>query len=349
MPLEIVRNDITKMDVDVIVNTANPRPIVGGGVDRAVHKTAGKELLVARKKIGNIDTGKAFITPAYNLPSEYVIHTVGPVWQDGKHGERELLTDCYTNSLRLAIENKCSSIAFPLISAGVFGCPAEIAIATATQAIRYFLAQHDIEVYLVVFDRKSFRISNSLFDDVQNYLDEMYVEEILEEEYRGDERDRRRMALQAPTYLGDEVPASEKSESAPVGAASTPSFGKKRSLEDLLGEIDDTFSESLLRLIDAKGKTDPEVYKRANIDRKLFSKIRNNPAYQPSKTTALAFAVALELNLDETRDFIGRAGYAISHSNKLDIIVEYFIDHEEYDIFTINETLFAFGQPLLGC
>ena len=271
------------------------------------------------------------------------------MWQDGRHGERELLTECYTNSLRLASENQCSSIAFPLISAGVFGCPAEIAIATATQAIRDFLVQHDIEVYLVVFDRKSFRISNSLFDVVQNYLDEMYVEEILDEEYRGDDRDRRRMGFQAPAYLGDEAPASKESISAPVGAAATSSFEKKRSLEDLLGEIDDTFSEALLRLIDAKGKTDPEVYKRANIDRKLFSKIRNNPAYQPSKTTALAFAVALELNLDETRDFIGRAGYAISHSNKLDIIVEYFIDRAEYDIFTINETLFAFGQPLLGC
>ena len=348
MPLEIVRNDITKMQVDAIVNTANPRPIVGGGVDRAIHKAAGAELLAARNKIGDIATGKAFITPAYDLPADYVIHTVGPVWQDGRHGERELLTECYTNSLRLAMENQCSSIAFPLISAGVFGCPAEIAIATATQAIRDFLVQHDIEVYLVVFDRKSFRISNSLFDDVQNYLAEMYVEELLDEEYRGDDRDRRRMALQAPAYLGDEAPASEKSISAPVGAAATSSFGKKRSLEDLLSEIDDTFSEALLRLIDAKGKTDPEVYKRANIDRKLFSKIRNNPAYQPSKTTALAFAVALELNLDETRDFIGRAGYAISHSNKLDIIVEYFIDRAEYDIFTINETLFAFGQPLLG-
>ncbi len=349
VPLEIVRNDITKMRVDAIVNTANPRPIVGGGVDRAIHKTAGAELLAARKVIGDIATGKAFITPAFELPADYVIHTVGPVWQNGKCGERELLTDCYTNSLRLAIEKKCSSIAFPLISAGVFGCPAEIAIATAIQAIRDFLVQHDIEVYLVVFDSKSFRISNSLFDDVQNYLDEMYVEEILDEEYRDDDRCRRRIPHKAPAYLGDKAFVSEKSALASVGAASAPFFGKKRSLEDLLDEVDDTFSESLLRLIDAKGKTDPEVYKRANIDRKLFSKIRNNPAYQPKKTTALAFAVALELNLDETRDFIGRAGYAISHSNKLDIIVEYFIDRKEYDIFTINETLFAFGQPLLGC
>ncbi len=337
MPLEIVRNDITKMQVDAIVNTANPRPVVGGGVDRAIHKAAGAELLAARKEIGDIATGKAAVTPAYNLPAEYVIHTVGPVWQDGKHGERELLAECYANSFRLAMEHQCSSIAFPLISAGVYGCPPEIAITAATQAIREFLLAHEMEVYLVVFDRKSFKISSSLFDDVQSYLDEMYVEELLDEEYRGDDRGRRRRAFDETVCMAEDVIA-----------LSPASKEKQRSLEDLLDEIDDTFSEALLRLIDAKGKKDPEVYKRANIDRKLFSKIRNNPAYQPSKTTALAFAVALELNLDETRDFIGRAGYAISHSNKMDIIVEYFIKRKEYDIFTVNEVLFSYGQPLLG-
>ena len=310
---------------------------MGGGVDRAIHKAAGAELLAARKEIGDIATGKAAVTPAYNLPAEYVIHTVGPVWQDGKHGERELLAECYANSFRLAMEHQCSSIAFPLISAGVYGCPPEIAITAATQAIREFLLAHEMEVYLVVFDRKSFKISSSLFDDVQSYLDEMYVEELLDEEYRGDDRGRRRRAFDETVCMAEDVIA-----------LSPASKEKQRSLEDLLDEIDDTFSEALLRLIDAKGKKDPEVYKRANIDRKLFSKIRNNPAYQPSKTTALAFAVALELNLDETRDFIGRAGYAISHSNKMDIIVEYFIKRKEYDIFTVNEVLFSYGQPLLG-
>ena len=348
MPLEIVRNDITKMRVDAIVNSANPRPVVGGGVDRAIHKAAGAELLAARKQIGDIATGKAAITPGFNLHAKYVIHTVGSVWQDGNHGERELLADSYTASLRLAADHDCTSIAFPLISAGVFGCPSDIAIATATQAIRNFLQEHEMEVYLVVFDHKSFKISDSLFDDVQSYLDKRYIEELLDEEYRDDIPDRRRLALEESVSLGGEEFAAEKSVPVPMGAASAPSFGKARSLEDLLSEIDDTFSEALLRLIDAKGKTDPEVYKRANVDRKHFSKIRNNPAYQPSKTTALAFAVALELNLDETRDFIGRAGYALSHSSKTDIIVEYFIEREEYDIFTINETLFAFKQPLLG-
>lgn len=347
MPLIIIRNDITKMQVDAIVNTANPRPVVGGGVDRAIHRVAGPELLAARRKIGDIDTGRAFITPGYRLLSKYVIHTVGPVCQGGGHGERELLAACYRNSLALAEVHACHSVAFPLISAGIFGCPADIAITTAVQAIRDFLQQHECEmdVYLVVFDKKSFQLSGSLFDDVKSYLDEHYVEERLAREYRGDDCGRRLRELMPSVQSCDErlmeVPC--------VSPSKSPMAEQDRSLDDWLETMDDTFSESLLRLIDRKGKKDPEVYKKANVDRKLFSKIRNNPDYQPSKRTALAFAVALELNLDETRDFIGRAGYALSHSSKLDLIVEYFIVHQEYDIFTINETLFAFGQPLLGC
>ena len=346
MPFAIVRNDITKMQVDAIVNSANPRAIVGGGVDRAIHQAAGAELLAARKMIGDIATGTAAVTPAYRLHARYVIHTVGPVWQDGSHGERELLSRAYQNSLRLAAERDCSSIAFPLLSAGVFGCPSEIAIAAAVQAIRDFLQEHDMDIYLVVFDRKSFKISDTLFDDVQSYLDERYVAELLEEEYRGDDRDHRIAACHEEAYL--DATEACVSEAAPMFAAKDADAGA-RSLEHLLDDIDDTFSETLLRLIDIKGKSDPEIYKRANVDRKHFSKIRNNPAYQPSKNTALTFAVALELDLDETRDFIGRAGYALSRSSKMDVIVEYFIERKEYDIFTINETLFAFQQPLLGC
>lgn len=347
MPLIIIRNDITKMQVDAIVNTANPRPVVGGGVDRAIHRAAGPELLAARRKIGDIAMGKAFITPGYRLLSKYVIHTVGPVWQGGAYGERELLASCYWNSLALAEVHACHSVAFPLISAGIFGCPADIAITTAVQAIRDFLQQHECEmdVYLVVFDKKSFQLSDSLFEDVKSYLDEHYVEERLEREYRGDDRGRRLQNLVPSAQSCDE----RLMEATCVLPSKSPMAEQERSLDDWLETMDDTFSESLLRLIDRKGKKDPEVYKKANVDRKLFSKIRNNPDYQPSKRTALAFAVALELNLDETRDFIGRAGYALSHSSRLDLIVEYFIVHQEYDIFTINETLFAFGQPLLGC
>lgn len=377
MPLEIVRNDITTMKVDVIVNSAHPTAGVGGGVDYAIHRAAGPELLKERMKIGDIATGTAFITPAFQLPAKYVVHTVGPIWQEGKKGQREQLANCYKNSLQLAVDNGCDSIAFPLISAGVFGCPAEIAIATAVQAIKEFLAEHEMQAYLVIFDRKAFKISSGLFDDVQNYLDENYVETLMDEEEAQRERRRRLMrdalvqaeedipmggaaaqAMEAftvcSTAFGPPKRASKKSPSAKGKRVSESTQAKSaapkkpRSLSELLNEVDDTFSEALLRLIDAKGKADPDVYKRANLDRKHFSKIRNKPDYQPSKATALALSIALELNLDETRDFIGRAGYAISHSSKMDIIVEYFIEREEYDIFTINETLFAFGQPCLG-
>ena len=368
MPLEIVRNDITKMKVDVIVNSAHPTPEVGGGVDYAIHQAAGPELIAARRKIGDIATGTAFITPAFRLSAKYVIHTVGPIWQDGKRGQRKQLSDCYTKSLELARGNKCHSIAFPLISAGVFGCPAEIAIATATQAIKDFLTEHEMQVYLVVFDRKSFKISDSLFENVRDYLDRNYLEEIAEEECLAEEQNFRRKEMGLP-FSGAGAPSVAEPQMMDMIAVPAPkrvmakriagdgrakasekASRKKtpRSLADLLKEVDDTFSEALLRLITAKDKTDPEVYKRANIDRKHFAKIRKNPNYQPSKATALAFAVALELNLDETKDFIGRAGYALSHSSKADIIVEYFIEREEYDIFTINETLFAFGQSCLG-
>ena len=360
MPLEIVRNNITTMKVDAIVNSAHPTAGVGGGVDFAIHQAAGPELLNERMKLGDIATGDAFITPAFRLPAKYVVHTVGPIWHDGKQGERELLVRCYENSLCLAIEHGCASIAFPLISAGVFGCPAEIAIAVATQAIREFLADHEMNVYLVVFDRKAFKISSALFEDVQDYLDRNYLEELEAEEEA--QRERRRRLFQDHMILRDEAAEMTVAEAtllSPMGMdagqkkakrerAKPPASKKTRALSDLLNEVDDTFSEALLRLISAKGKTDPEIYKRANVDRKHFAKIRKNPNYQPSKSTALALAVALELTLDETRDFIGRAGYAISHSSRADIIVEYFIKRREYDIFTINEALFAFDQPCLG-
>lgn len=305
MPLYIVKNDITKIKADVIVNSANPHALVGGGVDRAIHLAAGPGLLRAREEIGDIATGDAAITSAFFLPARYVVHTVGPVWRDGKHDEKALLASCYEKSLRLAVERRCSSIAFPLISAGVFHCPPAIAIETATKTIRRFLQTHDLDVYLVIFDNQAFKISDKRFAAVRKYLDERYVEA-------------------SPEKGGKDAPASLQEESK------------------------GSFSEALLRLIEAKDKTDPEIYKCANVGRKHFAKIRNNPKFQPSKAAALAFAITLELNLDETKDFIGRAGYSLSHSSKADVIVEYFIERQEYDVLTVNETLFAFGQPPLG-
>ncbi|WP_027406457.1 macro domain-containing protein [Anaerovibrio sp. RM50] len=327
MPLEIVRNDITKMQVDAVVNSANPRAIVGGGVDRAIHQAAGPELLVARQKIGDIATGKAYITPGYNLLAKYVIHTVGPVWQDGKQGERDMLASCYQNSLQLAADHECSSIAFPLISAGIFGCPAEIAIATATRAIREFIDKHDLDVYMVMFDRESFKISSSLFYDVQNYIDEVYVDEHLSQEHRDGNRRRR------------------EREAALYGRSGTDS----RSLEEMLDNMTETFSEALFKIIDAQGKKDHQVYKRANINRQHFAKIRKNKDYKPKKATVYALAIALELDLAETSNLLARAGYAFSHSNVSDVIIEYFIRHGKYDIDTINQVLFEKGESTLGC
>ena len=336
MPLELVRHDITKMDVDAIVNSANPRPIVGGGVDAAIHRAAGAELIAARRGIGDIPTGKAFITPGFHLPARYVVHTVGPVWQDGKRGERDLLRAAYLSSLRLAREHGCRTVAFPLISAGVFGCPTEVALEIAVGAIGEYVLRHEMTVYLVVFDAKAFDLSGRLFDDVRAYIDERYVSRATEADVR---------LAEEPIFEARRPYGAGVMPPHPLiglGASTASSLGR------WLGRRDETFSERLMYYIDMKGFKDPEVYKRANMDRKLFSKIRSNSDYQPSKTTALALSIALRLNLDETRDLLERAGFALSHSNMGDLIVEYFITRKKYDIFIINETLFSFEQPMLG-
>lgn len=357
MPFEIVRNDITNMEVDAIVNAANPRPIIGYGVDSGVHKKAGDQLLAARKKIGDIAFGEAAITPAFNLSAKYVIHAVSPIWQDGKKNEAKLLENCYVNSLQLALENKCESIAFPLLSAGNHGFPKDLALQTAINVFSKFLMKHEMQIYLVVFGKQSFTLSEKLFHSVQSYIDETYIQEKSLEEYgvtnKRDVRElellqlreamsRRRKAELEYNILADEVceESEEYKELAPTVAP--------RRLEDLMKEIDETFSEALIRLIDQKGLKDPDVYKKANIDRKFFNKIKNNKNYKPSKSTCVAFAIALELNLDETRDLIGKAGYALTHSSKFDIIIEYFILEGNYNTFEINEVLFTFEQPLIG-
>ncbi|MEG0825159.1 MAG: O-acetyl-ADP-ribose deacetylase [Oscillospiraceae bacterium] len=328
MPIEIVRNDITKMKVDAIVNAANESLLGGGGVDGCIHLAAGPELLAECRTLGGCETGNSKITGAYKLPCKYVIHTVGPVWHGGSSGEREQLTSCYRTSLALAAEHGCETVAFPLISSGVFGYPKDRALRVAMDTISAFLMEHEMTVYLVVFDRKAFQISGKLFTDIEEYIDQCYVDEHTN---RRGERLRRQSCILEDTTC--------KSM-----ASSTP----ENSLGNLLAKTDAGFSETLLKLIDRTGQKDSEVYKRANVDRKLFSKIRNNPGYRPSKPTALAFAIALELNLGDTRDLISRAGFALSHSSKFDIIVEYFIACRNYNVFEINEALFAYDQSLLG-
>ena len=329
MPLIIVRNDITKMSVDAIVNAANESLLGGGGVDGCIHRAAGPELLQECRTLGGCRTGEAKITGAYRLPCKYVIHTVGPVWNGGKYGEREQLASCYRSSLALAKEHGCETVAFPLISSGIFGYPKDQALRVAVDTIGEFLLHNDMTVYIVIFSRTAYQISSKLFADIAEYIDDHYVDVHTDSQR---ERLRRMSVLESRTLSAD-------------AAAAPMAVG---GFDSLLAHLDAGFSETLLKLIDRSGKKDSEIYKKANVDRKLFSKIRNNPDYKPSKATAIAFAIALELNLDETRDLVARAGYALSASSKFDVIIEYFIRRKKYDIFEINEALFAFDQSLLG-
>lgn len=338
MPLQIIRNDITKVACDAIVNAANTSLLGGGGVDGCIHRAAGPELLAECRTLGGCDVGQAKITGGYRLPCRYVIHTVGPIWRDGRHGERVLLRACYNNSLRLALEYGCKTVAFPLISAGAYGYPPEEALSIATQTIGDFLQQQDMEVLLVIFDRRSFSIGKKRFHDIQQFIDDCYADAPLEIR-----RLRREMQTARPaanrTFPEDVPPAAMQ--------LSEKCFSMG-SLRDALGEIDESFSQMLLRKIDEKGMTDAQCYKKANIDRKLFSKIRGNVQYRPSKITAIAFALALELPLAETQELLGKAGFTLSHSSRFDIIVEYFIRQGNYNVLEINEALFAFDQSLIG-
>ena len=380
MPLQIIRQDITKFRCDAIVNAANETLLGGGGVDGAIHRAAGPGLLKECRTLGGCQTGQSKITKGYRLPCKYVIHTVGPVWRGGSYGERELLESCYRTALNLAAEYKCESVAFPLISSGIFGYPKAEALRVAVDAIAAFLQEHDMSVYLAIFDKSGYQISKQLFADVQSYIDDHYVET-----HTDTERERARRiaglphifpsgaapqdfpsgAAPAPkekhsffgsVSFGDSVPMREMAEGADIAeeaegadiANRAQITGAPPSLDEMLERIDESFSQMLLRKIDERGMTDAQCYKKANIDRKLFSKIRSDVHYRPSKPTAVAFAVALELSLDEAKDMLMKAGYALSHSSKFDIIIEYFLVTGNYNIFEINETLFAFDQSLLG-
>ena len=347
MPLIIVRNDITTMRVDAIVNAANESLLGGGGVDGCIHRAAGPELLAECRRLGGCRTGEAKLTRGYRLPCKYIIHAVGPRWYDGRHGEHELLISCYRTSLMLAKEYGCESIAFPLISSGIFGYPKDQALKVAIDTISSFLLENEMTVYIVIFDRKAYQISGKLFADIASYIDDRYVDEHTDSRY---ERLRRMSSfrMEEPMPCESSVCDEDAIEQLipPVSAAVAPK--KAPTLDDALGQIDESFSEMLLRKIDERGMTDSQCYKKANIDRKLFSKIRSDKLYKPSKPTAIAFAIALELPLDETKDMLMKAGFALSHSNKFDIIIEYFIENENYNVFEINEALFAFDQSLLG-
>ncbi|RLQ83849.1 macro domain-containing protein [Planomicrobium sp. Y74] len=331
MPLEIVRNDITKMTADAIANAANSALKMGGGVCGAIFKAAGaSKVQQACDRIGHCPAGEAVYTEAFALNADFIIHTVGPVWQGGSHNEERLLRNSYRNSLELAESLGCQSIAFPLISTGIYGYPKEAALKAAMGEIESFLMHHEMDVYLVVFDKQSFGISSTLFDSIEAYIDEHQVD-ALEKRYP------RRKRVIRDEIISQNLEQEFKLESA-----------MNLSLEDVLNNVDESFSECLFRYIDEKRMTDAETYKKANIDRKLFSKIRNSPGYTPMKKTIIAFAVALELNLQETEDLLEKAGYRLSRSHKFDLIIMYFIERENYKIHEINEALFAFDQVLIG-
>ncbi|MBR0374384.1 MAG: macro domain-containing protein [Mogibacterium sp.] len=366
MPFSIIRNDITKVHADAIVNTANPQARIGSGTDRAIYKAAGAEAMLAeRRKIGDIPVGRAAATPAFALPAKYVIHTVGPAWVDGEHGELEALRSCYQESLSIAESLGCESIAFPLISTGVYGVPKDLALRTATAVIYDFLMQSDMMVYLVVFDRHAFHVSSKLFADIDSYIDENYVMDQAEEEYfkelnttshsarqRGRRsqqyyEDLRNMAADAKekplgSPTGGKKPASAKKASVDSKPATTTSFG------DWVDKTQETFQEHLRRLIIERDMSNPEVYRNANITKQHFSKIMADKDAKPKKNTVCALALALRLTLPEAQALLASAGYALSPGSRFDLAVQYFLENKKYDITQDNIVLFDHGLELLG-
>lgn len=331
MPLQIIRQDITKMRVDAIVNTTNAEMTGHSGVDLAVHTAAGAELDAECKRLAPLALGEAKVSGAYGLPCKYVIHTSGPVWQGGHFGESAVLRSCYTESLKLAVEKGCRSVAFPLISSGVYGYPKDQVLKFAIQTITEFLFEHELTVYLCVFDRKSYSFSQKLFSDIREFISDGYAD--------GDR------------YRAFDVGANErpapKSGRAPSYTV-TRSEASVSSLREYMNLMDKSFAEMLFDLIDESGMTDVECYKKANVDKRTFSKIKSNKDYKPSKRTAIAFAISLRLDMDKTQKLLATAGFTLSNSRKFDKIIRYFIQNGNYDIFEINEALFEFDQQLLG-
>ncbi len=386
MPFQIVRNDITKMHVDAIVNTANPMPGYGSGIDTAVYEAAGVERLLAkRQEIGVIERGHSVITAGYDLPAKYIIHTVGTAWQGGDQGEEDIIRDCYRSVFELAVTNDVESLAIPLLASGSYGFPKGIALRIALSEIESFMADHDLELYLVVFDEKSFALSSELYGDIDAYINDNYVEEKVKEEYHvshisepegtpvasamsvmgsaeeprgrgtglsdiisGIRTKDKKAAKSKPSSEGMEYDTFPYEDAEIETMICATSFESHKSLDDVVNNLDKTFMEMVFSFADEKGMTDVEVQKRANLDRKAFSKLKCGTTKNPSKATALALAVALMLNLDDTKDLLSRAGFALSPCSKQDLIVQYFIEREVYDIYAINIALFEHGEQPLG-
>lgn len=369
MPFKIVRNDITKMKVDAIVNTANEDPTYGEGTDTAVYQAAGEDkLLAARRKIGVLKQGQVAITPGFKLPAKYIIHAVSPFYEDGTSGEEELLRSCYEKSLKLALKHRCKSIAFPLIATGSFGYPKAEGMEIALNVIHNFLMKEEMMVYLVVFDDESVRLSGLLYDEIEAFIDENYVAQKQLQEYmicecskplpienlsKGDFIDVYEAGNDfideeddedEEFYEDEDEEFYEDDEEECYKDGSVERIKSLRALEDLIDNVGETFQQMLFRLIKEKGREEVEVYKGAYKDKKLFYKIRNNVNYQPTKHTVYAFAISLKLSLDETIDLLQTAGFAMSNSNRFDLIMTYVFEHQIYDMYKIDCILYDFGE-----
>ena len=325
MPLNIIRADITTLKVDAIVNPCNRNLLLDGGLAYSLKQKAGAQLEQACKSLAPCEPGQIKVSEGYKLPCKFIFHTVGPKWQGGQQAEQKTLALCYRNALVKAQELKLNSIAFPLIATGNYGFPKDLALSVATSEISNFILQHDLLVYLVVFDKNSYQISKERFKEVESYIDDNYVSS-------KDNRIRRVCDVEL-LYSASKIPQAEEAP---------------KTLDELLKHLDESFSDMLLRKIKERGMTAVECYKKANIDKKLFSKIQSNRFYKPKKATVLAFAIALELPLEEMSEMLQKAGFALSRSNKADIIIQYYVQKHNYNIFEINETLFAFDQQLIG-
>lgn len=354
MPLHIICQDITKIPCDAIVNPTNSNRRPGGGTDEAIHTAAGPKLAEACRKLPGCEVGQAVITPAFLLPCQYVIHTVCPIWQDGTHGETALLEACYTESLKTAKACQCQSVAIPLLSSGIYGYPKDRLLNAAINAIRHFLFENEMTVTVTVSDKEAFALSQELWIEVTSYLNDRYIGEedfpirSKQTERNAGRRRKQAASCKSTSFMPEEDACSMQADTCapfPSGTIPTP---KTVTLDERLRNMDKGFAETLFDYIDARGMDDVECYKNANIDRKTFSKIRCNKHYRPSKQTVVSFAIALHLTLEETNHLLSTVGMTLSRSSKFDVIVSYFIENGKYDIFEINETLFAFDQVLLG-
>ncbi|OUN42292.1 macro domain-containing protein [Enorma massiliensis] len=376
MPFSIVRDDISRVHADVLVNAANVRLAPGGGVCGALFSAAGfDEMRAACEAIGGCATGDAVATPAFNLPARWCVHAVGPIWRGGRAHEEELLHRCYRRAFARAVELGARSVAFPLISAGIYGFPVERALAIAREEVAAFLRHHDeVALTLVVFERAVVQMGNALVEQVQEYIDDEYVDSSSFMRRDAGELERELQWAEdasAPLFveMAEPVALPEclQEDDAPIAAprpfvaanirmpgAAMPGTPSRAGatldaeIAQLVATLDAPFSTTLLALIDARGMTDAEVYHRANISRQLFSKIRGNESYRPSKQTVVALAIALELDMSATQDLLARAGFTLSKSSKFDVIVRFFIERGIYDLFQLNEVLFAYDLPLVG-